>query len=373
MIENQWYAILRTQDVKKKPVSVKRMNTQVVLYRDTNNKLVCLDDRCPHKGVLLSLGKIHGDLIACPYHGFQYDQSGNCVHIPAMGKSGVVPKGMCVKSYHIEEKHGLIWMWWGDAIESGEYPEIPMFKEFANYKGYTSHYAWVAPINYTRYVESVCEVYHVPFVHKGSALNIWDPKGGRVDDFKCEVNGHLITSDFILRNDDERPAEDTLTARLPWKRGWRIGIDVLMPNLVQVRNDVFDTYLIPTPIDENSCWVCFCYAEPKRDLFFPMMKPLPIPFWRPVRPWLMCRMERYIQQSKDLAIIAVQNPVVSGPKANKLIPLDKVNGHYIRLREQLKKQAADAKKLRAAERVPSSNEDHLSYIKSDDIIATTAM
>ena len=125
--------------------------------------------------------------------------------------------------------------------------------------------------------------------------------------------------------------------------GGRIGCDVLMPNIVQIRNDVFDVLLIATPIDEKTCWVVVCYLEPKRDLFFPFMKPLPIPGWHAIRPWYMCRIERFVQQSKDLAVIAKQDPVVSGPKANKLIAVDQVNMHYIRFREKLIKEAAAVK------------------------------
>lgn len=347
MIPNQWYAISRVQDVKKKPIGIKRLNKLLVLYRDTKGELVCMDDKCPHKGVMLSRGKQHGDIIACPYHGFQFDQKGDCVHMPVLGKNGDVPKGMCVKTYKVKEEFGLIWFWYGDLMPEIDYPEVPMFKQFKEYKGYYSFYGWDAPINYTRYVESVCEIYHIPFVHKGSAINIWDPKGGKVDNFECKVDGTLITSDFVLRPDDERTAEETLVARKPWTRGWKFGIDVQMPNLVLIRSDVFDVMFIPTPIDENTCWVCVCYQEPKRDLLLPLIKPLPIPFWRPVRPWYMCRIERFVQQDKDMAVISYQNPKVSSPKANRLIPLDKVNAHYIRFREKLIREANEEKALKA--------------------------
>ena len=219
MIPNQWYAIFRSQDVKKKPVGIKRMEKNVVLYRDSSGKIVCLDDRCPHKGVMLSKGVRHGDHLACPYHGFRYNQEGNCVHMPVLGVNGTIPKSMCVNSYEVQEEHGLVWFWYGEKRTEG-YPEIPMFKQFADYDGYKSVYGWNAPINYTRYVESVCEVYHVPFVHKGSAINIWDPKGGRVDDLECKVEGPLITSDFVLRADDERTAEETVNAKYPWWADW---------------------------------------------------------------------------------------------------------------------------------------------------------
>ncbi len=341
MIPNQWYAILRSEDIKKKPVGVRRFGQQLVLYRDSNGDPVCMDDRCPHKGVPLSHGPLHGDRIACPYHGFQYAPSGECVHMPVLGKNGVPPKAMCIKTYQVREEHGLIWFWTGDdAPEKSDV--VPMFEEFSTYGGFTSRYGWDAPVHYTRYVESVCEVYHVPFVHKGSALNIWDPKGGRIDDFQFEAKGMLLRSEFVLRADDDRTAEETLKAKTPWTRGWRIGVDVLMPNMVQIRNDVFDVYLIATPIDDDNTWVCVCYKEPKRDLLFPFIKPLPIPGWRAVRPWMMCRMERFIQQAKDMEALKGQTPRISDLKANKLIPLDKVNAHYLKLREQLK-QAAQAK------------------------------
>jgi nitrite reductase/ring-hydroxylating ferredoxin subunit len=338
MIPNQWYAVLRTEDVRKSPVGITRFGKKLVLYRDTQGRVACLDDRCAHKGVPLSHGQQHGDVIACPYHGFQYDQSGQCTHMPVLGKNGTPPKSMCVRAYHLQERHGLIWFWTGDA-HSVPVGEVPMFEEFATYDGFTSRYGWDAPVHYTRYVESVCEVYHVPFVHKGSALNIWDPKGGRIDNFRCELQGTLIRSDFVLRADDERSAEETLRAKTPWTRGWQIGVDVQMPNMVQIRNDVFDVYLIATPIDDDNTWVCVCYKEPKRDLLFPFIKPLLIPGWRRVRPWLMCRMERYIQQAKDMEALRGQTPRISHLKANKLIPLDKVNAHYLRLREQLTQAA----------------------------------
>jgi len=347
MILDQWYAIARTEDVRKRPVGVRRFSRKLVLYRDTRGKVVCLDDRCAHKGVPLSRGKQHGDCLACPYHGFRYAPDGQCVHMPVLGRKASIPRSLKVRAHTVREEYGLIWFWTGEDDDE-ELPEVPMFREFSTYQGFTSRYAWHAPTHYTRYVESVCEVYHVPFVHRGSVLNIWDPKGGRVDDFTCSMEGTLIRSEFVLRPDDERTAEETLKARLPWTRGWRIAVDVQMPNMVQIRNDVFDVYLIATPIDDENCWLCICYKEPKRDLLFPMFKPLPIPGWRRVRPWLMCRMERFIQQAKDMEALKGQEPRISGLDVNNLIPVDKANAYYLRLRDRLSRQAIERRARREA-------------------------
>ena len=70
MIKNQWYAILPSAYVKNEQiVSVKRLNLDLVLFRDKNGKLGCLVDQCSHRGAALILGKIKDCNLHCPCHG----------------------------------------------------------------------------------------------------------------------------------------------------------------------------------------------------------------------------------------------------------------------------------------------------------------
>jgi phenylpropionate dioxygenase-like ring-hydroxylating dioxygenase large terminal subunit len=77
MIRNQWYAILESNEVRcGKPVGVTRMGEKLVAWRDSGGKVTVMHDLCPHRGVALSAGEVHGDCIWCPFHGFEYDASG---------------------------------------------------------------------------------------------------------------------------------------------------------------------------------------------------------------------------------------------------------------------------------------------------------
>ena len=76
----------------------------------------------------LSAGKLTGDRIACPYHGWQYEPDGACSRIPANPPGRGIPKKARVDSYPVREEYGLIWAFLGDLPED-ERPPIPHFPE----------------------------------------------------------------------------------------------------------------------------------------------------------------------------------------------------------------------------------------------------
>ena len=123
MIPNQWYAILESNEVPRgKPVGVTRMGEKLVAWRDSQGQVTVMRDLCPHRGVALSAGKLPGDCIVCPFHGFQYDTSGRCTLIPANGRSSPVPKAFQVQAYPTHEAHGFIFIWWGQPGRSCRRP-----------------------------------------------------------------------------------------------------------------------------------------------------------------------------------------------------------------------------------------------------------
>ncbi len=144
--------------------SVTRLGEKLVLWRTKENEIICLKDKCAHRGAALSGGQLcrGSETVECPFHGLQYDASGKCVVIPANGKNAIVPEQFKVHSYPIREAHDFIWMWWGDLKE--DYPPLPFFndidKEFS-YKTYTE--TW--PVHYSRAIENQLDVVHLPFVH----------------------------------------------------------------------------------------------------------------------------------------------------------------------------------------------------------------
>ena len=62
----------------------------VLLYRGDSGKVTAMNDRCPHRGALLSKGRLEGDAVRCMYHGLKYDSTGKCIQIP--GQDMIPPK-----------------------------------------------------------------------------------------------------------------------------------------------------------------------------------------------------------------------------------------------------------------------------------------
>jgi phenylpropionate dioxygenase-like ring-hydroxylating dioxygenase large terminal subunit len=180
MISNQWYAILESDEVKKgKPTGVTRMGEKLVAWRDSAGKASVMSDKCPHRGVALSIGEIRADCIQCPFHGFEYDTSGACKLVPANGKNSQPPKKLQVQTYPTNEAHGLIYIWWGEPRET--YPPLPFFESIDEkfvYSTVRDHWN----TNYSRAIENQLDVVHLPFVHRTTI--------GRGN--KTLVNGPLV-------------------------------------------------------------------------------------------------------------------------------------------------------------------------------------
>ena len=67
MIPNQWYPIHPSKELSRKPVGIQRMGERLVLWRDDSGRAICMEDRCPHRSVALSRGKVvaDGSITAC--------------------------------------------------------------------------------------------------------------------------------------------------------------------------------------------------------------------------------------------------------------------------------------------------------------------
>jgi phenylpropionate dioxygenase-like ring-hydroxylating dioxygenase large terminal subunit len=209
MIPNQWYAVLDSREVPRgRPVSVLRMRERLVFWRDSSGSVACLRDICPHRGAALSGGKLLGETVECPFHGFRFNASGECRLVPALGKNVPPPKALKAGSYPAREAHGWIWIFWGSAAH--DLPPIPYFDDLDESFSFATYpYRWNA--HYSRVIENQLDVMHLPFVHYNTI--------GR--GHRTVVDGPLATlEDDILRlwvynrRDDGIPARrsDELTA-----------------------------------------------------------------------------------------------------------------------------------------------------------------
>ena len=164
MLVNLWYVAEWSNAVKDKPVKVKLLGQNFVLFRGADGKVNCLSDVCLHRGGSLAGGKLHDNCVACPYHGWRYNGEGKVTFIPTAGDQGKVPERARIDAYPTEERYGMIWVFLGDLPEEERYP-IPPFPEFGdpNWRAVTSEYTWNASA--ARVVENGIDMAHASFVH----------------------------------------------------------------------------------------------------------------------------------------------------------------------------------------------------------------
>lgn len=173
MIPNQWYAICTSQELNsKKPHRFIRFNQSLVVWRNEENSVVAMQDQCCHRGMALSKGTIVNNCIKCPYHGFEFDSTGQCQLIPAQGKDRSIPSNFRVAAYITREAHGFIWMWWGDPQEN--YPELPWFEELDGCVSHTSPPVTLA-CHYTLIIENLLDITHLPIAHEHSFGSVISP------------------------------------------------------------------------------------------------------------------------------------------------------------------------------------------------------
>jgi len=337
MIRNQWYAILDSREVRSgKPVGVTRMGEKLVAWRDSGGKVTVMADRCPHRGVALSVGAVHGDCIWCPFHGFEYDASGRCTVIPANGRNAPVPKAFKVQTYPAHEAHGFIFIYWGEA--DGDVALPRWFEDLDDSFSYgSSRDPW--PTHYSRVIENQLDVPHVPIVHHNTI-----GRGGRTVMDGPWVEWQDPDRFFVrtaMRPEDGVPARSAKEMAPPDKP---FHLEFIFPNLWQ--NWISDKVRVVAafaPVDEENTMLYLRFYQN---------------FMRTpgVRSFIngSAMIFNTIVAHQDRRVVQTQRPRRSDLKiGEKLIPGDSPVIAYRRRRQELidaAQQAADRNARRAGAR-----------------------
>ena len=92
-VREAWYVAAWSSEVGRDLLSRKICGAAVLLYRRPDGTPAAMADKCLHRMVPLSLGKLDGDTVVCGYHGFAYAADGRCVRIPSQDRIGVNCRG----------------------------------------------------------------------------------------------------------------------------------------------------------------------------------------------------------------------------------------------------------------------------------------
>lgn len=190
-----WTPVFAARELKaRRPLRRVVAGVPVVFVRNKAGKVGALLDRCPHRGVALSLGRADdAGTVTCRFHGWRFEGgTGACTHVPY--NPDAKREQLFARAFPVEERGGLIWLFTRPGPHPEEGPPVPATFEDDAYAVQILSKDWEA--HWTRAMENMLDVPHLPFVHRwtiGAGLRrrlgpdtrmdletVVDPRGFRV-------------------------------------------------------------------------------------------------------------------------------------------------------------------------------------------------
>ncbi len=255
---NDWHPVAQAEALlPSQVIPVRLLGENLALWRSSKG-VVAWEDLCPHRGTPLSMGRIEQDRLVCAYHGWTFNESGQCVRFPAHPDQTPPAKARVYHVYHAQERYGLIWVCLGQPDQ-----DIPLFPEW-EYASFRKILCGPYPCQAsgTRFMENFLDVAHFPYVHEGL---LGDPEHPEIDIYDIPVGPEGITANDI-RVWQPDPDGTGQAAYMTYT------YSVFRPftgYLKKTSGSDFVIYLGITPVDETRCigwmWLAMNYAHDTPD------------------------------------------------------------------------------------------------------------
>jgi phthalate 4,5-dioxygenase oxygenase subunit len=251
LFRSYWIPALLAEELAENecpPVRVKLLSERLLAFRDTQGRYGLIDEFCAHRGVSLWFGRNEENGLRCPYHGWKYDVTGQCVEVPSEPVESGYCKRIRLKSYPLVERGGILWTHMGAPDRQ---PPLPEF-EFALVRPEQRYVAKrLQESNWLQALEGGIDSSHVSWLHRGD-LNS-DPLFMGAKGNQYNLNDARPVFEVV-----ESPGGLYIGARRNAEGGhyyWRI-TPWVMPSFTMIppRGDhpVHGHFWIP--IDDHNCW-----------------------------------------------------------------------------------------------------------------------
>ena len=166
LVRRYWIPALLSSEIAEPdcpPVLVKLLGERLIAFRDSLGRIGVMDELCAHRGVSLWFGRNEENGLRCPYHGWKYDVTGQCVEVP----SEPVESGFCKKiklaAYECIERGDVIWIYMGPpdhkpAPPNFEWATVPPTHRFVSKRA--------QECNWLQALEGGIDSVHVSFLHR---------------------------------------------------------------------------------------------------------------------------------------------------------------------------------------------------------------
>jgi phenylpropionate dioxygenase-like ring-hydroxylating dioxygenase large terminal subunit len=250
-LPNYWYPVLRSSEVQAAPVQLRRFGEDLVVWRDERRQPHIFENHCPHRGAALSLGQIQGNELACSYHGWRFNNRGECTAMPLEPESSTRAQRLGVKSYAAEDRAGYIWMFFGD-LHKATPLSIPPEIEDRSWSMFRADYVWQT--NWLNIMDNIMDPLHAIHLHTGAVTQ----------------RKRAVFKNFQVTQDN---SDGFRLGKVGYREDGSIGpvegeVEFKFPNVLRLdiadgtRQGIYRVIIMPTPIDDNR--TCAFYVRGRR-------------------------------------------------------------------------------------------------------------
>jgi phthalate 4,5-dioxygenase oxygenase subunit len=167
LLRRYWIPLLLAEELPEPecaPIRVKVLSERLLAWRDTQGRYALTDEFCAHRGVSLWFGRNEEGGLRCPYHGWKYDHTGQCIEVPSEPEQSGFCNKIKLKSYPLVERGGVLWAYMGPPEEKPPVPEFEWMNLPASHRYISKRWQ---ESNYLQAMEGGIDSSHVSFLHSG--------------------------------------------------------------------------------------------------------------------------------------------------------------------------------------------------------------
>ena len=165
---NAWYVVAWSHEVGRREILARTLcNRSIALWRKSDGSIAAVDDACWHRLAPLSLGRLDGDEVVCPYHGLKFNGEGACTHMPS--QDAISPNAR-VRAFPTLEKYRFVFVWPGDPAKADPAlaPDLH-WNDDPQWAG--DGKTMFAKCDYRLFIDNLMDLTHETFVHATSIGN----------------------------------------------------------------------------------------------------------------------------------------------------------------------------------------------------------
>ncbi|WP_017524666.1 Rieske 2Fe-2S domain-containing protein [Pusillimonas noertemannii] len=169
LFRRYWIPALLPQELPEPdcpPVRIQLLSERLLAFRDSQGRLGLIDEFCAHRGVSLWFGRNEEDGLRCPYHGWKYDVTGQCVDVPSEPQERGYCKTIKLRAYPLVEHGGVLWTYMGPPDKQ---PPLPAYEWATVPEGQRYVSKRQQDCNYLQLMEGGLDSFHSIFLHSMSA------------------------------------------------------------------------------------------------------------------------------------------------------------------------------------------------------------